>query len=148
MYYIGIDLGGTNIAVGLVDEHANILHSDSVPTIKERHWSEIIKDMATLSKKVVADAGHTLDEVAAVGIGCPGTIDKANGVVVYSNNIVMDHVPMAAEFRKHIDLPVYLENDANAAASLTCPYIWRTMPTPRLWASTPSTARDPTVSCS
>ena len=116
MYYIGIDLGGTNIAVGLVDENANILHSDSVPTIKERHWSEIIRDMAALSKKVVADAGHTMDEVAAVGIGCPGTIDKANGMVVYSNNIVMDHVPMAAEFRKHIDLPVYLENDANAAA--------------------------------
>ena len=116
MYYIGIDLGGTNIAVGLVDENANILHSDSTPTIKERHWSEIIRDMAALSEKVVADAGHTLEEVAAVGIGCPGTIDKANGVVVYSNNIVMDHVPMAAEFRKHIDLPVFLENDANAAA--------------------------------
>ena len=116
MYYIGIDLGGTNIAVGLVDENANILHSDSVPTIKERHWSEIIRDMAALSKKVVADAGHTMDEVAAVGIGCPGTIDKANGVVVYSNNIVMDHVPMAEEIRKYIDLPVFLENDANAAA--------------------------------
>ncbi|MBQ4112660.1 MAG: ROK family protein, partial [Clostridia bacterium] len=73
MYYIGIDLGGTNIAIGLVDEAGRILHSDSVPTIKERHPSEIIKDMADLSKKVVADAGHTLEEVAAVGIGCPGT---------------------------------------------------------------------------
>ena len=50
MYYIGIDLGGTNIAVGLVDENANILHSDSVPTLKERLWREIFKDMATLSE--------------------------------------------------------------------------------------------------
>ncbi len=116
MYYIGIDLGGTNIAVGLVEESGSILHSASVPTVKERHWSEIIKDMATLAKRVVTEAGHTLDEVKAVGIGCPGTIDKANGVVVYSNNIVMDHVPMAEEFRRYIDLPVYLENDANAAA--------------------------------
>ena len=116
MYYIGIDLGGTNIAVGLVDENANILHSDSTPTIKERHWSEIVRDMADLSRKVVADAGHTMEEIAAVGIGCPGTIDKENGVVVYSNNIVMDHVPMAVEFRKHLDKPVFLENDANAAA--------------------------------
>ena len=116
MYYIGIDLGGTNIAVGLVDEAGKILHSDSVPTLKERHWSEIIRDMANLALKVLADSGHTLDEVKAVGIGCPGSIDKANGMVVYSNNIVMDHVPMAEEIRKYIDLPVFLENDANAAA--------------------------------
>ena len=116
MYYIGIDLGGTNIAVGLVDENNKIIHSDSVPTLKERHWSEIIKDMAALSLKVLAESGHTLDEVKAVGIGCPGSIDKKNGVVVYSNNIVMDHVPMAEEIRKYIDLPVFLENDANAAA--------------------------------
>ena len=116
MYYIGIDLGGTNIAVGLVDENNKIIHSDSIPTLKERHWSEIIKDMAALSLKVLAESGHTLDEVKAVGIGCPGSIDKKNGVVVYSNNIVMDHVPMAEEIRKYIDLPVFLENDANAAA--------------------------------
>ena len=116
MYRIGIDLGGTNIAVGLVDENNKIVHSDSVPTIKERHWSEIIKDMAALSLKVLAESGHTLEEVKAVGIGCPGSIDKKNGVVVYSNNIVMDHVPMAEEIRKYIDLPVFLENDANAAA--------------------------------
>ena len=116
MYYIGIDLGGTNIAVGLVDEDCKIVHSDSVPTLKERHWSEIIRDMAELALKVVADSGHSLDEVKAVGIGCPGSIDKDNGVVVYSNNIVMDHVPMAEEIRKYIDLPVFLENDANAAA--------------------------------
>ena len=116
MYYIGIDLGGTNIAVGLVDENSKIVHSDSVPTLKERHWSEIIRDMADLALKVVADSGHTLDEVKAVGIGCPGSIDKANGMVVYSNNIVMDHVPMAEEIRKYIDKPVFLENDANAAA--------------------------------
>ena len=116
MYYIGIDLGGTNIAVGLVDENNKIIHSDSVPTLKERHWSEIIRDMAALSLKVLAESGHTLEEVKAVGIGCPGSIDKKNGVVVYSNNIVMDHVPMAEEIRKYIDLPVFLENDANAAA--------------------------------
>ncbi len=116
MYYLGIDLGGTNIAAGLVDENGKILYSDSIPTLKERHWAEIIKDMAALSKKIVAESGHDLSEVAAVGIGCPGTIDKIKGEVVYSNNIVMNHVPMAKEFQKYLDLPVFLENDANAAA--------------------------------
>ncbi len=116
MLYIGIDLGGTNIAAGLVNEAGKILHSASVPTLKERHWKEIVKDMATLAEDVVTRSGHTLSEVRAVGIGCPGSIDKARGVVVYSNNIVMHNVPVAEEFRKYIDLPVFLENDANAAA--------------------------------
>ncbi len=114
--YIGIDLGGTNIAAGLVDKSGKILFSDSVPTMKERHWSEIIKDMAALAERVVTESGHSMDEIKAVGIGCPGSIDKVNGLVVYSNNIVMHNVPMAEEFRKYIDLPVFLENDANAAA--------------------------------
>ena len=114
--YIGIDLGGTNIAAGLVDGDGKILYTASVPTRKERHWSEIIKDMAELAIRVVNESGHALTEVDAVGIGCPGSIDQKNGVVVYSNNIVMHNVPMASEFRKHMDLPVFLENDANAAA--------------------------------
>ena len=114
--YIGIDLGGTNIAAGLVDENGKILYKDSIPTLKERHWSEIVRDMASIAKDVVKKGGHSLDEIKAVGIGCPGSIDKSRGVVVYSNNIVMHNAPVADEFRKHLDLPVYLENDANAAA--------------------------------
>ncbi len=114
--YVGIDLGGTNIAAGLVDEKGNILYKASIPTLKERHWSEIVRDMAAIAERVVKESGHTMSEVKAVGIGCPGSIDKERGVVVYSNNIVMHNVPVADEFRKHLDLPVYLENDANAAA--------------------------------
>lgn len=114
--YIGIDLGGTNIAVGLVSEEGKILSSASLPTKRSRHYSEIVKDMAALSKKVAADAGCDLAKIRAVGIGCPGTVDTKEGVVVYTNNIKMDHAPVAAEFKKHLDLPVVLENDANAAA--------------------------------
>ncbi|MBO5733871.1 MAG: ROK family protein [Clostridia bacterium] len=114
--YIGIDLGGTNIAVGLVNEKCEIIHKGSVPTLKERNYQEIVKDMADLAKKVTEEAGYTLADVKAVGIGCPGTVDSVNGEVVYSNNIKMDHVPLVAEFKKHIDLPVGIENDANAAA--------------------------------
>lgn len=116
MYYIGIDLGGTNIAAGLLDENGKIHCKTSVPTLKERHWSEIVRDMALLAERIMAESGLTLDEVKAIGIGCPGSIDKAKGMVVYSNNIVMHNVPVAEEFRKYIDLPVFLENDANAAA--------------------------------
>ena len=116
MYYVGIDLGGTNLAAGLVDEKGNILYKASIPTIKERDWREIVRDMAMIAERVVKEGGHTMDEIEAVGIGCPGSIDKKNGVVVYSNNIVMHNATVADEFKKYVDLPVYLENDANAAA--------------------------------
>lgn len=116
MYYVGIDLGGTNIAGGLVDENGKILSELSVPTMAERDYKEIVKDMADVSKKVIEKAGVSIDDVAGVGIGCPGAIDNANGVCTYSNNLHMDHANIAEEFRKHLDLPVNLENDANAAA--------------------------------
>ena len=114
--YIGIDLGGTNIAVGLVNEKIEIIKKASAPTIKERDYKEIVADMANLVKKVTQDAGLSLDGIKAVGIGCPGTVDNSRGVVLYSNNIVMQNVPLAEEFKKHIDVPVALENDASAAA--------------------------------
>ena len=116
MYYIGIDLGGTNIAVGLVTEDGKIVESMSVPTKAEREYTEIIADMAEVSKKVVEKAGVDMKEVKAVGIGCPGSIDNEKGSCTYSNNLKMENAEIAKEFRKHLDLPVNLENDANAAA--------------------------------
>ena len=116
MYYIGIDLGGTNIAAGLVSEEGKILIQDSVPTRSERPAEEIVKDMAELSKKLIKEYGITEKDVKSVGVGCPGSIDFENGVVVYSNNIKMDHFPLAAEFRKTLDLPIKIDNDANCAA--------------------------------
>jgi len=114
--YIGIDLGGTNIAVGLVDEKGNIIHKDSVPTNASRHYTEIIKDMAMLSLKVIQDSGYTMKDVKSVGIGSPGTPDNERGVLVYANNLNFRNVPMRAEMQKYIDLPIHIENDANCAA--------------------------------
>jgi len=116
MYYIGIDLGGTNIAVGLVDEEGKIVHKDSVPTLNEREYPEIIKDMAMLSLKVIEDAGVSLKDVKSIGIGSPGTPNTEKGILVYANNLKFRNVPMRDEMQKYIDLPVYLDNDANVAA--------------------------------
>ena len=116
MYYIGIDLGGTNIAAGLVTLDGTIIYKESLPTKKERDTSEVVADMARLAKIVTEKGGAKLSDIVAVGIGCPGTVDNESGEVVFSNNIVMHHYPIVAEFKKHLDLPVFLENDANAAA--------------------------------
>ena len=116
MYYVGIDLGGTNIAAGLVTEDGKILSNKSIPTRAERDWKEIVADMAALSKEVISMAGVDVSEVAGVGIGCPGSIDNENGICAYSNNIKMEKADIRGEFQKHFDIPVNLENDANAAA--------------------------------
>lgn len=116
MYYVGIDLGGTNIAAGLVTEDGKIIFNKSIPTRAERDWKEIVADMASLAKEVIAMAGVDESEVAGVGIGCPGSIDNENGICAYSNNIKMEKADISGEFRKHFDIPVNLENDANAAA--------------------------------
>lgn len=114
--YIGIDLGGTNIAGAVVNAEGNILSQGSVPTRSERPTIDIVKDMAELSREITADSGLELSDIKAVGIGCPGTIDFDTGEVIYSNNIRMEHFPLADEFRKLIDLPVKVDNDANCAA--------------------------------
>lgn len=114
--YIGIDLGGTNIAVGLVDESGRIIKKDSTPTLAEREYPEIIKDMILLSEKIVADAGFNMSDIKGFGIGSPGSIDYSRGRVAYANNIKFEDVPLAEEIQKYYDIPVILENDANAAA--------------------------------
>lgn len=116
MYYVGIDLGGTHIAVGLVDENGKIIHKDSVPTGRERPYQEIIKDMAMLSLKVIKDSGVDMKDVKYIGIGSPGVPNSKEGFIVYSCNLNFRNTPVRAEMQKYIDLDVYIDNDANCAA--------------------------------
>ena len=116
MYRAGIDLGGTNIKAGIVDEDQKILVEDSVPTRVERPYQEIIKDMADLVKNLLNKIHATEAELSGVGVGSPGTVDAASGVVLYSNNFDWDNVPLAAELGKYFTCPIKVSNDANCAA--------------------------------
>lgn len=116
MYYIGVDLGGTNIAVGLVDEKGKIIESLSTPTLSPRSYKEIVADMAKLINEIIKNTGISLSDIESIGIGSPGSIDNERGMVLYANNLKFDHAPIREEMRKYFDLPVHLENDANAAA--------------------------------
>jgi glucokinase len=117
MYYIGIDLGGTNIAVGITDEKGTVLCKGNISTGRERPYREIIKDMAQLTIQVMKDAGIEQKRVKSIGIGSPGTPDNTKGILVYANNLTsFVNVPLRTEMRKYIDLPVILDNDANCAA--------------------------------
>ncbi len=116
MYNIGIDLGGTNIATGLVDENGKIISRNSVPTNATRNFDEIISDMAKTVEFVVSDANIQLSDVSSIGIGIPGTIDSQRGVIVYSNNIPIKNIPIVDKMKEKLNIPIYISNDANCAA--------------------------------
>lgn len=116
MYYIGIDIGGTGVKVGVVSEDGKIVAKDSVVTDVAEGYKKIVKDTAELTERVVSNAGISMDSIKSVGIGCPGSIDDKNGIVLYSNNLEFNRAPVCDELKKYIDKPIYINNDANCAA--------------------------------
>ena len=117
MYRIGVDLGGTNIAVGLINDEYEIIARAGTKTNIPRPAEEIFVDIVKCAKEAVAKAGIEMSEVASIGIGTPGSCDKKNGVILYANNLYFDNVPAAELVNKELPgIPVYIENDANCAA--------------------------------
>ena len=116
MYYIGIDLGGTNIAAGIVDENGRTLVKDSTPTLAQRPNSEVVEDMCSLCERLVKNADIDMDDIGAIGIGCPGTVDTRNAEVVFAANTNMEKLYIGDMIEKRLNKPVYADNDANAAA--------------------------------
>lgn len=116
MYYVGIDLGGTNIAVGILDENLKIIKKGSVPTRASREYPDILKDMAMLTLRLIDETGLSIGQIPYIGIGSPGSCDRKRGYLLYTNNINFKNVPIRQEIQKYIPLPIHLENDANCAA--------------------------------
>ncbi|MBD5112580.1 MAG: ROK family glucokinase [Ruminococcaceae bacterium] len=116
MYNVGIDLGGTNIKVGLVNENYEIVEKASTPTNLPRSAEEIVKSMVDTMWKVLNAAKVTIGEVNSIGIGTPGVANRNSGVVLYSCNLDFKNVNLRELFKKYLDKPLYVENDANSAA--------------------------------
>ena len=117
MFTVGIDLGGTNIAVGICDENLNIVVKGSAPTLANRDPELIVKDMSSLVDRLMEQADISSSEVSYVGIAAPGSINPDTGIVEYSNNIQMSDFPICELFKKYSPIKeVYIANDANAAA--------------------------------
>ena len=117
MYRIGVDLGGTNIAVGVIDENYSIIGRAKTKTACPRPAEEIFADMCKCVKAAAEDAGIAVSEIASIGIGTPGTVDKAKGIISYANNLDFNNVPAVELMKKEFpDTIIRLENDANCAA--------------------------------
>ncbi len=115
-YYVGIDLGGTNIAAGVVDEKFRIIARSKLKTNRELSGDEVIRCCAEAARLAVENAGLKMENISAVGLGSPGTVNCETGVIEYANNLNFANTPAAEILRSELGIPAYAENDANAAA--------------------------------
>ncbi|MDD4125540.1 MAG: ROK family protein [Victivallales bacterium] len=117
MYYLGIDLGGTFIKAGIVDENGKIIHKDSLSTEVSQGVDHVSERMAEIALRVIGNSGLSVADIEYAGVASPGSADCGNGIMIYCSSIPFLNYPLA---RKIADLTgikkVYIENDANAAA--------------------------------
>lgn len=117
MYYVGIDLGGTNIAAGIITKEGQIVKKTSVPTGAHRSFEEIFSDMAACIHLLMQETGIGEREIASIGIGTPGCIDAQRGMLIFAGNFKYGKLVNYRDLmKKYFNLPVYVCNDANAAA--------------------------------
>ena len=114
MYYLGVDLGGTHMAIGVVDQDGRIIAKAETPTLPQRPYQELVADMVKCMVAAMAEAKVTEDDIASIGIGIPGTADRS-GVVIFCTNLGWHNIPLREEIQKHINKPVFIDNDANVA---------------------------------
>lgn len=115
-YYVGIDLGGTFIKGGIVDDLGNIVYQDKTPTESEKGADGVAKNIASLAKSLMKKVGLTKDDVEGLGMGVPGMIDSKNGTVIYSNNLNWKDFRIGEKVSELTGLRVKIANDANVAA--------------------------------
>ena len=113
MLYIGIDVGGTNLKAGLVDETGKILAVERCP-LNFQGPEQFAADVARLAAAAASKGGVAPEELAYVGMGLPGAV--SGGDILFTTNIPMENVPIERLFRRHLDLPLLLGNDADCAA--------------------------------
>lgn len=114
---IGIDIGGMSIKIGLVDENKQIVAKKVIPTQSDVLPAEaVIENIADAVLELLKENNLTAEQCESLGVACPGNVDGKTGVVLYSNNIRWEAVPMLDLLRAKIPVPMYLANDADAAA--------------------------------
>ncbi|MBB6217741.1 glucokinase [Anaerosolibacter carboniphilus] len=114
--FIGVDLGGTSIKVGVVSLDGKILYQNSKPTYAGRDFQLIIRDMIEQIEDAIDCVNIGIDEIRSIGIGVPGIAEAHTGKVIYCTNLSWYNIPLGEEISRHFGKPVYVENDATVAA--------------------------------
>ena len=114
MIYVGVDIGGTNIAAGVVDDKKGILNKADCPTLAERPYEELLHSIFDLCKKVIDESNVDYKDISSVGIGMPG-IETPEGLA-HCKNLFWHGVTLRNDLEELMDKKVYIDNDAHAAA--------------------------------
>lgn len=115
-YAIGIDIGGTKIASGIVDDTGKIIIQKIIPTDLSISVEEMVARVSEAVESLTLESGISLKEIAGIGIGAPGPLDTLQGRIVCPPNLpTWADTPIVELFAKHFSLPIVLENDATAA---------------------------------
>lgn len=115
MHYVGIDIGGMSVKIGIV-ENGKIKLSRSFPTEASKGYEYMAANMARTINELCDELGIQTSELGGIGIGVPGTADSKRGIVTVAANIGWRNVPIVNEIQKYINVPVAINNDANCAA--------------------------------
>lgn len=117
MYYVGIDVGGTNIVAGVVNENNEIIARCKVKTNVPTTPEMFAGDLASTVHGALKEAGITLSDVPWVGIGCPGTVNRKTGIIEFANNLYFRDLHLRELMEERLEgKKIIMENDANAAA--------------------------------
>ena len=121
-YYVGIDLGGTNTKIGLVDEQGNIIFTTIVKTDSMEGFSETIQRLSKILITQIEGSNINFDDVVSVGVGVPGPVLNSRVVKFWANFPWKHGVDLALEFEKNLGKPVKADNDVNV---ITLGEMWK-----------------------
>ena len=113
---IGIDLGGTNIVVGIVTNEGEILIKKSTPTLVRRGAIIIIDDMVNLIYKTLEMSHVSMEDIELIGVGVPGLVDYKSGLIKECVNLAWENVDICTTLKEKTGKRIFIDNDANAAA--------------------------------
>ena len=115
MLRFGFDIGGTNIAAGIIDEKDRLIAKDSVRFPRGEGTDAVIASCAELYQRILSQSAISDNEIAGVGVAVPGSVSPRDGVVIDAHNLGFHHTPLAAMLSDALNKPVVLINDADAA---------------------------------
>jgi len=113
--FVGIDLGGTNIKIGCFDADVNLIAKTSVPTAVDNGPDFVVNNIVNTTKALLADNSIPTDILCSLGIGSPGPLNRAEGVIIDAPNLKFRNVPLRKMLSERLSAPAVLDNDANVA---------------------------------
>lgn len=113
---IGVSITSSDIEIGLVDAHQNLLTSSSMPMETDRPPLDLIRAIGARCLDLMEEQSVAMEQCVGIGVGVPGTLDRKKGIVCYSNNICWHNVPIADALAKQLPIPIRIANDTDCVA--------------------------------